>query len=68
MILKSRIKSQNHESQITNALVPGPKSGALQMTPFSSASVPNMAMVFWAAAFTAVTLIAALRSFEDRTL
>jgi len=40
----------------------------LQMTPFASASVPNLAMVFWAAAFTAITLTAALRAFERRTL
>ena len=40
----------------------------LQMTPFASASVPNLAMVLWAAAFTAITLTAALRAFERRTL
>ena len=40
----------------------------LQMTPFASASVPNLWMVFWAAAFTVVTMLAALRAFEQRVL
>lgn len=40
----------------------------LQMTPFSSASVPNMLMVWWAAGFTLVALILALRWFARRPL
>jgi Cu-processing system permease protein len=40
----------------------------LQMTPFSPASVPTPAMVGWAAAYAALTLVLAIRQFGRRPL
>ena len=40
----------------------------LQMTPFSSASVPNLTMVAWAVLFIAATMTFALRQFRSRAL
>jgi hypothetical protein len=40
----------------------------LQLTPFSSVSVPSPAMVGWALGYVTVVLLAALRSFEKRPL
>jgi ABC-type transport system involved in multi-copper enzyme maturation permease subunit len=40
----------------------------LQMTPFSSASVPNGTMVFWAAIYIGLSLIFALWQFRKRSL
>jgi hypothetical protein len=40
----------------------------LQMTPFSSASVPNATMVMWAAGFIVVVMTIALRGFRRRAL
>jgi len=40
----------------------------LQLTPFSSASVPNGTMVLWAAAYTALSLAFALWQFRKRSL
>jgi Cu-processing system permease protein len=40
----------------------------LQMTPFSSASVPNLTMVAWAVLFVMATMAFALRQFRSRAL
>jgi hypothetical protein len=40
----------------------------LQLTAFSSASVPNGTMVFWAAIYTALSLAFALWQFSKRSL
>jgi Cu-processing system permease protein len=40
----------------------------LQLTPFSSVSVPSGAMVVWAIGFIVVVLLVALRSFQRRAL
>src|SRR5437773_633297 len=40
----------------------------LQLSPFSPASVPNAAMVAWAAGYVVVTLMVALRGFGRREL
>ncbi len=40
----------------------------LQLTPFSSASVPNGTMVFWAATYTVLSLVFALWQFRKRNL
>jgi ABC-2 type transport system permease protein len=40
----------------------------LQLTPFSSASVPNGAMVLWAATYVALSLAIALWQFRKRSL
>ena len=40
----------------------------LHMTPFSPASVPNGAMVAWAAGYVAVTLLVAVRGLQKRAL
>jgi Cu-processing system permease protein len=40
----------------------------LQLTPFSSASVPSVAMVLWAVGFVIIVLWFALRKFQHRPL
>jgi len=40
----------------------------LQLSPFSPASVPTPAMVWWAAGYVAVTLLVALQQFRRRAL
>jgi hypothetical protein len=40
----------------------------LQNTPFTTAAVPNAAMVVWAVGFAVVILLIALRQFERRPL
>ncbi|HKQ57515.1 MAG TPA: ABC transporter permease [Candidatus Eisenbacteria bacterium] len=40
----------------------------LQITPFSPASVPSPAMVWWAAGYTVVLLVVAIRGFSKRGL
>ncbi|OGF05510.1 MAG: hypothetical protein A2W00_01285 [Candidatus Eisenbacteria bacterium RBG_16_71_46] len=40
----------------------------LHLTPFSPASVPNAAMVAWAAGYVVVTLLVGLRAFSRRSL
>jgi ABC-type transport system involved in multi-copper enzyme maturation permease subunit len=45
-----------------------PVMNQLQITPFSSVSVPSFAMVVWAFSFVAVLLAIAIRSFERREL
>jgi len=40
----------------------------LHLTPFSPASVPSVAMVFWAIGYVLVTLLVGLRQFRDRVL
>jgi hypothetical protein len=45
-----------------------PMINQLQLTPFSSVSLPSPAMVVWAAGFVLVVLLAGLRSFQHRSL
>jgi len=45
-----------------------PLMSAMQLGPFTSASVPSIAMVVYAALYTAVALAVALRSFATRDL
>ena len=45
-----------------------PFMSQLQLTPFSSVSVPSAAMVVWAVGFIVVVLLIALRSFQRRAL
>lgn len=45
-----------------------PLVGALRMSPFSNASVPSLAMVFYATLYLATTLALALRRFGERDL
>jgi Cu-processing system permease protein len=45
-----------------------PVMSQLQLTPFSSVSVPSPAMVGWALGYITVVLLAALRNFEKRPL
>jgi hypothetical protein len=40
----------------------------LLLTPFSPASVPNLAMVVWAGGYVIVTLLIGLRGFAKRGL
>jgi hypothetical protein len=40
----------------------------LQLTPFSSASVPNSTMVSWAAPYTILALVFAIWQFRKRSL
>ena len=40
----------------------------LQVTPFSPASVPTVAMVWWAAAWALAALLIGLRQFAKRPL
>lgn len=50
------------------SLLQPPLVKALQMTPFSPASVPSAAMVYWALGFVVVVLLVAIRKFSTRTL
>ncbi len=45
-----------------------PLMSQLQLTPFSPASVPSTAMVWWAAGYAAVTMLIALAQFRKRPL
>jgi Cu-processing system permease protein len=49
-------------------LLQPPVMSQIQVTPFSPASVPSAAMVWWAAAFATGTLALALRGFQRRPL
>ncbi|HEY3938833.1 MAG TPA: hypothetical protein VGL97_15475 [Bryobacteraceae bacterium] len=45
-----------------------PLATALQLSPFSGASVPSGTMVAYAGVYTAIVLLAGMRGLEDRDL
>jgi hypothetical protein len=48
--------------------LPPPVMQSVQLGPFSPASVPSAAMVWWAAAYVIVMLTLAIRGFQKRPL
>jgi hypothetical protein len=45
-----------------------PLANAMRISPFSTLSVPSIAMVFYAALYLAIALIIAIRRFTQRDL
>ena len=45
-----------------------PLANAMRISPFSTLSVPSMAMVYYAALYLAIALVVAIRSFSQRDL
>ncbi len=49
-------------------MMQAPLVGALNISPFSNASVPSLAMIGYSAIYLTVALVLALRSFTARDL